>query len=348
MEDYGESLRLREFVLSSKNVVVDDDDKNKDDDDEGKSDSAVAGGGGEGGIVGRGGYDRRIADLHHSIAVTCLGMAAEGEKRMTASTKSTSSSSSSSNSLGAMQGAMAKAMASAAAPPAAPVLTPEEIASYRRRSLNSYVRCGRCLGGIVMTMCGIDDPTSEMINDGGECDTAATPSESLREVRERVSNLTPAKADDAERVLDLLEMMDEIQESIDTAEDDEGGMRMICEMRRRAEAEAEGEGEGGEEREGGGGTTTVGFGNATTSAVGGFVPTPSSSSFALASDGAATGVKTATAAGAAAMSPPMMVIKKKTSLGAMQGAMAKARASAAAPPRRPGPNPRGDRFVQTT
>ena len=57
---------------------------------------------------------------------------------------------------------------------------------------------------------------------GGGYSHFSTPSESLRIVINRASNLEPTKLNDANRVLNILKIMDKIKESIDTAEDNTG------------------------------------------------------------------------------------------------------------------------------
>jgi hypothetical protein len=111
-------------------------------------------------------------------------------------------------------------------------------------------------------------------------------SQTLRDWRENVANLSPSDAGDL-TVEDLRQLLDEIQETVDEAERSQDAVRQASQMRVQAQKAADGE---GGELGADGSTTTIGFGKPTLS---GEVP------------------PVATTTQATAQAKPMMVIKKK-------------------------------------
>eukprot|EP00566_Odontella_aurita_P009606 CAMPEP_0113554158 /NCGR_PEP_ID=MMETSP0015_2-20120614/15997_1 /TAXON_ID=2838 /ORGANISM="Odontella" /LENGTH=517 /DNA_ID=CAMNT_0000455275 /DNA_START=16 /DNA_END=1569 /DNA_ORIENTATION=- /assembly_acc=CAM_ASM_000160 len=266
-------------------------------------------------------YDRRVADVYYRLGTTCVALAAEGEKARQQA---------------AVKGDGGSASAGGDGEAAAMQMTPAQIAEHREQSITHFLSCGRTLGGIVGKMCDKDPdeiaavPSSSNAEDVGDNsdsdDDEASPgkgkgkakaaasssdgggphksaasvyaasSAALRDIREHVANLRPSESGDADAVLDLRELMDEIQEAIDTAREDLQGLSDVSEMKAKAEADIEKadrvaleEGvEASRNDVASGGVTTVGFGAQT-------LPTA-----------AAT-----TSATTANKAVPMMVVKKK-------------------------------------
>ena len=191
-------------------------------------------------------------------------------------------------------------------------LSPDQIKALREKSARHYVQSSRILAGLIGIMCGqnpddiaaadcnlesIDDKkmsseSSKVSSKDEEVSVQAQASEALKVIRNRVSNLKPLDSRDSEKFHDLREMLDEIQEALDTAEEDKEGLRDITLMRKKAEEDANKSDEPNnaksmEES----GSTTIGFGQA------------------FASESANNSFTTCTKQSAQAA--PMMIVKKK-------------------------------------
>jgi hypothetical protein len=126
------------------------------------------------------------------------------------------------------------------------------------------------LSSIIASICGISSDhwkaTMEsmtglsnhpLIMNMSSCNTAA--SSFLRKIRNHVSSFPKcSNADDAAVVLELGELLDEIQETIDTADADSAGLQDVARMKKMA-VEAASHAHPDEEQDGFGVTTQIGF-----------------------------------------------------------------------------------------
>mmetsp|Transcript_137 Transcript_137/g.167 ORF Transcript_137/g.167 Transcript_137/m.167 type:complete len:576 (+) Transcript_137:91-1818(+) len=237
------------------------------------------------------------------------------------------------------------------------VLSPTEITALREKSLCHYVQCARILAGVIGSMsndvttslsdlAAADSSLDTSMGDRQcaakkipspepsgkttgleEEDTSSTSnnnntvqdkaSKALSAIRDRVSALKAADPANVDKINDLREMLDEIQETIDNCETDRQGLRDVNLMRKKAEEDirkedAMGSGngstvDGASNGDGDGGMTTIGFGSAAASSTTAAASAPSSSAGATTIGfGSANDTTSATAAAA-----PMMVVKKK-------------------------------------
>ena len=163
-------------------------------------------------------------------------------------------------------------------------MTPEEITALREKSARHYVQCSRILAGLIGIMCGQNpndvaaaDSNLESI-DGKKISSEPTKtsgldlelsvqeqaSAALKVIRDRVAQLNAQDSEDNERVHDLREMLDEIQETLDTSEKDKEGLRDLSLMRKKAEEDANKSDEPASNvSDAAGGTTSIGFGQVT-------------------------------------------------------------------------------------
>jgi SHNi-TPR. len=222
-------------------------------------------------LVGEELWDRRIADVEYSLGMTCLLLAAEGEKNLMNEdgenkdgNNQVAKSALASMTTAAKQGGndgqnddgdsdqqeMHKVH-----------LSPEEISALRDKSLCHYVQCARILAGIIATRMGGDphetcaaDASLESYSWNTKKLSSKTPqdakeenlsvqqkaSKALESIRERVSKLLqdPKECEaEAGEMHDLSEMLDEIQETIDNCEQDREGLKDVNRMRKMAEEE---------------------------------------------------------------------------------------------------------------
>ena len=129
-------------------------------------------------------------------------------------------------------------------------LTEEEKIEMRSKSLEHYLACGVAFAGIMAKMCGEDaEKFTSFVNgesngSGSAASAAVAAAKSssstsnsyaktMTTVRERLSSLpqTNLSASAKEEFDDLKEMLDEIQEAMDTAEDTEEGLKTLGEMK---------------------------------------------------------------------------------------------------------------------
>ena len=217
-------------------------------------------------------------------------------------------------------------------------LTEEEKIEMRSKSLEHYLACGVAFAGIMAKMCGEDaEKFTSFVNgesngSGSAASAAVAAAKSssstsnsyaktMTTVRERLSSLpqTNLSASAKEEFDDLKEMLDEIQEAMDTAEDTEEGLKTLGEMKaneiKKHEMKQNGEDGAVVETSEDGATTTIGFGAPSTS---------SSSAFAAASVSSGStanafgSTATAFAATSATAAPTMMVVKKKKKKAVLQ------------------------------
>jgi hypothetical protein len=174
-------------------------------------------------------------------------------------------------------------------------LTEDEKIQFRRRSLEHYLACGVAFAGVLSKICGVDPEefTAGVVdccetNKSGSVSTSASavassslesttssPSQHYSQVmstlRRRISTLElPITSTQADRdeFHNLIEILDDIQEAMDDAEQTELGLKMVSEMKaneiKKHEMKLHGEVDGEEENNndgivGGGITTTIGF-----------------------------------------------------------------------------------------
>lgn len=268
-------------------------------------------------------WDRKIADVEYSLGMTCLLLAAEGEKNLldemdqedkakgtTATTKNTAFAAAS---IATQQEEDSKDKV---------ILSPSELTTLREKSARHYVQCARILAGLIAIICGQDpseiaaaDKNLENNENKKPCAIIETKnpdvkenitvhdqaSAALNKIRNRISKLNAVNTDDSERVHDLREMLDEIQETIDNAENDKEGFRDLGLMRKKAEEDAK---KCDEVELQPGSTTSIGFGQDESASVGFNSSNSASKNVALAESSIKASATTSNA-------PPMMVVKKK-------------------------------------
>ena len=178
-------------------------------------------------------------------------------------------------------------------------MSPQEIAQCLVKSMEHYLACGVSFAGYLATMCGVD--AAELTNVENEVPAVASigggsrHSKTLEVIRSRVAELKPGADVDMEKFHDTKEILDEIQEALDTAEGSEDALKTVHAMKENEIRKHSGK-SGEEVVDENGATTTIGFGNGSTGAMSGATMTA----------GFGSSDKSSTAAVA-----PMMVVKKK-------------------------------------
>eukprot|EP00571_Detonula_confervacea_P014132 CAMPEP_0172308096 /NCGR_PEP_ID=MMETSP1058-20130122/8802_1 /TAXON_ID=83371 /ORGANISM="Detonula confervacea, Strain CCMP 353" /LENGTH=592 /DNA_ID=CAMNT_0013020449 /DNA_START=20 /DNA_END=1798 /DNA_ORIENTATION=- len=208
-------------------------------------------------------------------------------------------------------------------------LSEEEKGEFRHLSLEHYLACGMAFAGLLAKMCG-EDADEFLMNVGTENTGSASASaamssaaassssncnhhsKTMATLRQRLTLLPPPTSQaDNDEFNDLTEMLDEIQEAIDSAEETEEGLKSLGEMKANEIKKHEmknsgGDGETNKLEEGV--TTTIGFGAPSgSSSFAGIGATSSSSVNAFGSTMSAE----ALSATATASAPTMMIVKKK-------------------------------------
>jgi tetratricopeptide (TPR) repeat protein len=262
-------------------------------------------------------WNRKIADVEYSLGMTCLLLAAEGEKNLLDSMDQEEKSKCLSTGKGAGAAVAATPLSLSAQEtedaPNKVKLSPSEITALREKSARHYVQCSRVLAGLIGGLCGknaseiaatdsnLENDDNKKISATGGTKTSGLDesvsvhdqaSAALKIMRERVSTLKPENEEDCDKAHDLREMLDEIQETIDNTEQDKEGLKDLSLMRKKAEEDANNSDEVNiteiktdPQPQADGGVTSIGFGNETSIA----------------------SVRQASSTNAA----PMMVVKKK-------------------------------------
>jgi len=212
------------------------------------------------GVDNNGIWDRRIADVEYCLGVAYLLRASEAEKNLLSQEESDASTTAEEQT-----GISATANVASKAPnddneTNKPMLSPQEIQEMREKSMRHYLETGSIIGGIIGTLCGkipadmgfvedkqlLIDYNNEgkplFLDDKKASSSTESPlnvkiSLAFQTIRNRVSNLDPVEIEDAPKVEDLREMLDEVQETIDTCEKDREGLRDVTKMRKKAEEE---------------------------------------------------------------------------------------------------------------
>eukprot|EP00980_Cylindrotheca_fusiformis_P007769 scaffold1650_cov135-Cylindrotheca_fusiformis.AAC.4 len=160
------------------------------------------------------------------------------------------------------------------------------------KGIDLYIECANTLCGQIALLCGLEPSTFFEEKRTPEAGLKTTglggkapvneKAQTLREWRENIARLSASFKDDP-AVIDLCQLLDEIQETVDEAKASQDAVRQASQLRARAQNAADGN---GEETGVGGSTSTIGFGN----------PISSGKAVAL---------------GLSAQAKPMMVVKKK-------------------------------------
>lgn len=198
----------------------------------------------------------------------------------------------------------------------------------RNKSVYHFLECSKCFCGQIASICNADpgsvikiqpgdldneaneDKTPKFKTTGEEDEEMELPkvaSSKLSTMRKRVTALI-ASADltteQREKVNDLSQLLEDIQETVDEAENSTKGVQQVSNMKAEVAALAAADGDI-EPLSEGNSTTTIGFGAATTTTAASAATTSSASAFASAN------VAAAAAAAPPAAARPMMVVKKK-------------------------------------
>lgn len=278
-------------------------------------------------------WDRRIADVEYNLAMTALLLASEGEKNLVDKQDPQEKESSMSNDpMKAMMSAMmggggdGNNIHGEDSNETKVVLTMEEISALREKAICHYVQCARIFAGIIGTCCNVDPnvlaeadesleyredskvaaattvplSSKENVSSSGEAMSSiqVRASKALEAIRTRVANALEKESveeEDSDRVHDMKELLDEIQETIDNCEQDREGLRDVAIMKKQAEEEIR-------KSDDAEGVTTIGFGSTSESKV------------AAASTTTIGFGKSATSTATMASSAPMMLVKKKKKL----------------------------------
>lgn len=228
-------------------------------------------------------YDRKVADVHYQLGVTAMMLAAEGEKSLHPSIASTAAAQPDNPLVAALGAAVAEARREDE------LMGSDEIRMLRLDSVRHYLDCGRSFGGKVALLCGADpeevvgkeDASRDTKGDDAESTAYATASKSLEDIRAKCADLANGKKpaagvggekktcnDDVssceEALADILELLDELQETIDHTEADLRGVIQVHEMKVQMEEEVRAADDivGGQNQASGddsGAVTTIGF-----------------------------------------------------------------------------------------
>ena len=151
----------------------------------------------------------------------------------------------------------------------------EELAQHRLRSLRHYFFCGRIFCGQLALLCRRQDNPEAFLaaaeqaasnlkstGDGNADDEEEhLLANKLRSLREHVSRLSvPTNEEDALQFQDVVQMLQEIQETMDEARNSEQGVHQVAEMKAQIAAAAAGASQEGE-------GTTIGFAKASSTTV---------------------------------------------------------------------------------
>ena len=284
-------------------------------------------------------WDRRIADVEYNLAMTTLLLASEGEKNLV--DKQDPQEKESSMNHDPMKAMMSAMMGGGGGDgnnihgedpnDTKVVLTMEEISALREKAICHYVQCARIFAGIIGTCCNVDpnvlaeadesleyredskvaaattNTSKENASSSGEAMSSiqVRASKALEAIRTRVANALEKesiKEEDSDRVHDMKELLDEIQETIDNCEQDREGLRDVAIMKKQAEEEIR-------KSDDAEGVTTIGFGSTSESNVAAATATSTVNSTTTIGFGAS-----ATSTATVASSAPMMLVKKKKKL----------------------------------
>ena len=237
-------------------------------------------------------YDRKIADVHYNLGLVYINVASkDDEEEETPEGETAAKPSGDDDRVKEAKREMA-----------------------RNKSVYHFLECSKCFCGQIASICDADATsitrTDDVVGDkedakpkanykttGEEDEEMELPkvaSAKLKTMRSRVADLvsstTSLTVDQREEVEDLCQLLGDIQETVDEAENSTKGVQEVANMKAQVAALAAADGEIGESNGVDGGVTTIGFGSGS------------------AAPAAASSVATSAAA---APARPMMVVKKK-------------------------------------
>jgi tetratricopeptide (TPR) repeat protein len=243
-------------------------------------------------------YDRKIADVHYNLGLVYINLASKDDETLEDD-----------------ESKPAKTDDDEKAKEAKRVLA-------RNKSVYHFLECSKCFCGQIASICNAnpesitkieagdldnvakeDDSTPKFKTTGEEDDETELPnvaSSKLSIMRKRVEaliNSADMTTEQREKVNDLSQLLEDIQETVDEAENSTKGVQEVTNMKAEVAALAAADGDIEPQKEGTS-TTTIGFGGA--------------SSATVASAASATSVApSAASSGTATAARPMMVVKKK-------------------------------------
>ena len=277
-------------------------------------------------------YDRSVADCHYSLAMTYILLASQVE-----ADQNNAAADEEDDTMRRLKKAVKTSATSENAENEAFLGSKEEL---RRKSTMHYLTCGCTFAGLIGGMCGKkeeeiakvevsgenlegmwweDEPKKKAATDGKQSHQTHVEKEGLTKfskalniLRYRVKDLKATDPEQGGVVFDFKELLDEIQETIDSSEESLQAVNDLSKMKAEREGEAEAEDaaalkagiEASKAASGAAaasaGSTTIGFGN---------VAAASTASAAATTIG--FGATSAATASASTTSTPMMVVKKK-------------------------------------
>jgi len=208
-------------------------------------------------------YDRKIADAHYNLALAYGLQVAEARKDQHQEQEDPSGQPQQQH--------------------LSPAQLESKLASLRGECYQHYLCCAKAFCGQIAFLCG-EDPkeffakagsdlpafktTGEEEEAGGSGISPKLASLQLQSFRKRASELTPSSVDGKAQVEDLLDLLQEIQETIDEAETSEEGVQEVTQMKEAISAAAAAAASPQKPGASGGDavTTTTGFGSAQVSA----------------------------------------------------------------------------------
>ena len=270
-------------------------------------------------------FDKKVADCHFSLGqayAEAPTRAKEREGRVDAFVEDLGGGGGGGDGVGQVEDEGAAAAGNAAG------MTNERKAEYRRLSLEHYLACGHSFAGILATICDAEYPFREsstmdilsykfgpvlhaVAREESKSMSTTDYTSTMSKLRQFVSTLvlpsSHLSSSNTPIVIEfnnIKEILDEIQEAMDSAEETESGLRSLSKMKANAKS-------GGTDKVGGsssdGAVTTIGFGSTNLNL--------STSAFGSTTNGCGgtTATKTMmTTNGIATAAPPtMMIVKKK-------------------------------------
>ena len=201
-------------------------------------------------------YDRKLADVHYNLGLAYSLMLAEAGTVNSSTDEGTDEVPSV-----AAAAAAATPAAAAASSTETTVLTPQELEDARRKAAHHYLQCGRILAGQLALLAeqNADDflqqvdaslPAVKTTGEDEDSLNLDSPSRARlhlstlrRHVTEKLLPLSGASVN-APEMASLLDVMQEIQETMDEAEASEAGVQQVAQMKAAIAAAAAASGDG--------------------------------------------------------------------------------------------------------
>mmetsp|Transcript_27467 Transcript_27467/g.38651 ORF Transcript_27467/g.38651 Transcript_27467/m.38651 type:complete len:546 (-) Transcript_27467:107-1744(-) len=203
-------------------------------------------------------YDRKVADAYYMLGLVSNMLASEGDKQLDEQKQQDNPT----------------AAAATDGGPEQPPLSPALIEEYRTKSIENFLLCSKSIAGIISTLCGADPKeiignSDDDLDGPGDEKVTSTPvaaagggkttglelsdllltnaSRTLSAIRNRIAEKffhtkqasSTSTNDNDETVKELAEMLDEIQETIDEAENTKKGLHDVAEIKANAQAAIE-------------------------------------------------------------------------------------------------------------